>query len=145
MMRWSDAILIGAAFIACGCAVQGSPFERTKVPTENSVIYVYRPYTFGSSLLRPDVSCGDQQARIGPGGYHAFIVPYGKVTCTVQSNESSDKVELDADPRVQYVKEEIGWGKLMSGQPHLDPVDIDQAQGEIQKCVLEDSKQEQHY
>ncbi|HUA34662.1 MAG TPA: hypothetical protein VMA09_13730 [Candidatus Binataceae bacterium] len=136
--------LLGFGLCFLGCAVQGAPFQPAEVPPKNSVVYVYRPYAYGSSALRPAVTCGDDSARIGPGGYHAFVLPYGKVTCTVESTENHDRVELDPDPRVHYVKEDFEWGWL-TGHPHLDPVDNDTAQGEIQKCVLEGSKQEQHY
>ena len=120
-----------------GCAVQGAPFQRTSPPPGNATIYVYRPYHYGSSLLRPAVTCGDDTARIGPGGYHAFIVPAGqKVTCNVQSSETADEVEIHAEPRVYYIREEFGWGYL-TGHPHLNPIDTDEAQTEIQQCVLE--------
>ncbi|HUY28557.1 MAG TPA: hypothetical protein VMV27_14190 [Candidatus Binataceae bacterium] len=128
--------LCGAAFIASGCAVQGQPFEKTAFPANDAVIYVYRPYTYGSSLLRPAVTCGGETARIGPGGYHAFIVPAGKVTCGVKGGESADQTEILAQPRNYYVREEFGWG-VLSGHPHLNPIDTDTAHDEIQSCVLE--------
>ncbi|MGH7879728.1 MAG: hypothetical protein ACREQD_09545, partial [Candidatus Binataceae bacterium] len=78
------------ALSATGCAVQGQPFQRAEAPPGNAIIYVYRPYHYGSSLLRPAVTCGDETARIGPGGYHAFIVPAGKVLCSVAGGETND-------------------------------------------------------
>jgi hypothetical protein len=132
------AIVLGVSLVAAGCAVKGAPFERATVQQESSVVYVYRPYAYGSSLLRPAVTCGDESARIGPGGYHAFVLPNGKVTCTVETSEEGDQVELDPDPRVHYLEEDFGWGWL-TGHPHLNPVDNDKAQAEIQKCVLEDA------
>ncbi|MGH7932044.1 MAG: hypothetical protein ACREQN_02635 [Candidatus Binataceae bacterium] len=101
------------------------------------MIYVYRPYSYGGSLLVPPVTCDEDTARIGPGGYHAFVVPAGQqIVCTVQGGETTDEVEIDAQPRVYYVKEEIGWG-VLTGHPHLDPIDTDQAHTEIQKCCVE--------
>jgi hypothetical protein len=117
-----------------GCAVQGAPFKKASAPPQHAVIYVYRPYSYAGSLLRPPVTCGDETARIGPGGYHAFIVAAGKVTCDVPG-EAGDAVELDAEPRVYYIREAIGWG-VLSGHPHLDPIDTDQAQTEIQRCCV---------
>jgi len=77
-----------------GCAVQGKPFEKITSPPGNAVIYVYRPYSYGSSALRPAVTCGEDTARIGPGGYHAFIVPAGeKVTCSIET-DTADEVEF---------------------------------------------------
>ena len=126
--------------------MQGAPFERATVADNSSVIYVYRPYAWGSVLLRPVVTCGDESARIGPGGYHAYVVPTGHVSCSVESSESGDKVDVDPDPRVHYLKEDIGWGSL-TGQPRLNPIDNDKAQAEIQKCcVSEDAlSASQHY
>lgn len=122
--------------VAAGCAVQGTPFEKVSSPPGNAVIYVYRPYSYGSSALRPAVTCGEETARIGPGGYHAFIVPAGqKVDCTMTTDQTDD-VEFDTDRRVYYVREELGWGWL-TGVPHLNPVDNDKAQSEIQQCKLE--------
>jgi hypothetical protein len=133
--------LTGALFfsvLAVGCAVQGSPFNKTSVPPGESVIYVYRPYHYGSSLLRPPVTCGEDTARIGPGGYHVFIVPAGERTeCTVQWTETSDQVDIDGDKRVYYIREEIGWG-VRTGHPHLNPVDGDEANSEIQRCCVEE-------
>ena len=128
-----------AAVLVCGCAVQGRPFDQATAIPATSIIYVYRPYHYAGSLLRPPVTCGDDTARIGPGGYHAFVVPAGEKTeCRVQWTETSDQVEIDGDKRVYYIREEIGWG-VLTGHPHLDPVDTDQANNEIRHCcVLED-------
>jgi hypothetical protein len=130
-------LLLGVvALAAVGCAVQGTPFEKISSPPGNAVIYVYRPYSYGSSALRPAVTCGEETARIGPGGYHAFIVPAGqKVVCTM-TTDKTDEVEYDTERRSYYVREELGWGWL-TGVPHLNPVDTDKAQSEIQSCVLE--------
>ncbi len=135
MKRWLAAILLGAApMLAVGCAVQGRPFEPAYSPPDNAVIYVYRPYHFGSSLLRPPVTCGAETAEIGPGGYHAFVVPAGQVICRVEV-ETADELEIHAQPRAYYVKEEFGWG-VLRGHPHLNPMDADMAQTEIQQCCV---------
>ena len=128
------ALICGALFI--GCADQGPPFERAYAPPNNATIYVYRPYSYAGSLLRPSVTCGDDTVRVGPGGYHAFVVPAGKTICSVQT-ETVDQVEIDADPRVYYIREEIGWG-LLTGHAHLNPIDNDTAQSEIQKCCVKE-------
>ncbi len=127
-------LIIAAPLIAVGCAVQGIPFEKVPSSANEAVIYVYRPYSYAGSLLRPSVTCGDDSARIGPGGYHAFIVPVGHVTCTVQA-ETVDTVELNAQPRAYYIREEIGWG-VLTGHPHLNPMDADRSQLEIQSCCV---------
>ena len=127
---------------AIGCAVTGTPFEKISSPPGNAVIYVYRPYSYGSSELRPAVTCGEDTARIGPGGYHAFIVPAGqKVDCTMTTDKTDD-VEFDTERRSYYVREELGWGWL-TGVPHLNPVDTDKAQSEIQQCKLEPQQPQQ--
>ncbi|HXW85634.1 MAG TPA: hypothetical protein VEJ86_14605 [Candidatus Binataceae bacterium] len=126
-------ILIG------GCAVQGRPFEKVPATPSTAVIYVYRPYHYGSSLLRPPVTCGDEAARIGPGGYHAFVVPAGKTTCEVET-ETADQVDVDAQPGSYYIREEFGWGAL-TGHPHLNPIDHDEAQTEIGKCCVQEEPQ----
>ncbi len=140
MNRRLPVIVLGATltFFVVACAVQGNPFERVQVPQGNAVIYVYRPYSYFGSLLRPSVTCGEDTARIGPGGYRAFVVPAGHVLCNVQT-ETTDEVEIEAEPRVYYIREQIGWG-VLSGHAHLNPIDTDEAQTEIQKCcVLEPS------
>jgi hypothetical protein len=124
------AVSIGAA----GCAVQGPQFEKAPMKPKDQVIYVYRPYSYFGSLVRPAVTCGEETARIGPGGYHAFVVPQGKVMCSVET-ETADEAEIPADPRVHYLREEIGWGATI-GHPHLNPIDDDVAQSEIQKCCV---------
>ena len=141
MNRRLAAIVLGlVAVIPVGCAVQGRQFEKTSSPPGYAVIYVYRPYHYGSSLLRPSVTCGDETARIGPGGYHAFVVPAGQVICSVQT-ETADRVEIHAEPRIYYIREEFGWG-VLTGHPHLNPIDSDEAQSEIQTCcVLEPEQQ----
>lgn len=129
--------LLGVVSIfAIGCAVQGQPFEKITSPPGTAVIYVYRPYSFGSVEIRPAVTCGEDSARIGPGGYHAFIVPAGqKVSCSAQT-DTADEVEFHTERRTYYIREELGWGNLTS-EPHLNPIDTDKAQTEIQGCVLE--------
>ncbi len=119
--------------------MQGHPFERASAPPNNVVIYVYRPYHYGSSLLRPAVTCGDDSARIGPGGYHAFIVPAGseQILCSIEGAESADQVEIDPHTRVYYIREEFVWG-VLSGHPHLNPVDTDQAHTEIEQCCVQE-------
>jgi hypothetical protein len=128
--------LCAAAFALCGCAVQGRAFQRAAAPPRNAIIYVYRPYSYAGSLLRPEVTCNGESAEIGPGGYHAFVVPAGHVVCDV-SEESTDQVEIHAEPRVHYIKEEIGWG-LWRGHPHLNPMDADTAHDEIAECCVQE-------
>ncbi len=137
MNRGLLVLLLGVVGTAgFGCAVQGQPFEKIPSPPGNAVIYVYRPYSYGGSALRPAVTCGEDTARIGPGGYHAFIVPAGdKVVCSIQT-DTADEVEFQTERRSYYVREELGWG-LLTATPHLNPVDTDVAQTEIQSCVLE--------
>ena len=126
--------IIAVSIVAAGCAVQGIPFQKSPLQPAEQVIYVYRPYSYAGSLVKPSVTCGDETARIGPGGYHAFVVPQGKVMCSVET-ETADQVEIPADPRVHYIREEIGWGSMI-GHPHLDPIDHDVAQTEIQSCCV---------
>jgi hypothetical protein len=137
-MKPSLMAVMVVATVLCACAMEGRPFEKAAAPRGNSIIYVYRPYHYAASLLRPPVSCGEDTARIGPGGYHVFVVPAGQQTeCSVQWTETSDQVEIDGDKRVYYIREEIGWG-VLTGHPHLDPVDADQANSEIRQCCVED-------
>lgn len=135
MKSWVAAAALAGALASGGCAAQGHPFERASAPPDNAVIYVYRPYHYFCSLLDPPVTCGEETARIGPGGYHTFVVPAGKVICSVPG-ETGDEVEIDADPHVYYIREDFGIG-ILSGHPHLDPIDTDAAQNEIQKCCVE--------
>jgi hypothetical protein len=131
------ALMLGSLLLS-QCAVQGSQFNKTSAPPGESIIYVYRPYHYAASLLRPPVVCGDDMARIGPGGYHAFIVPAGEKTeCSVQWTETSDQVEIEGGQRVYYIREEIGWG-VMTGHPHLNPVDADEANNEIRHCCVQE-------
>jgi len=137
-MRWFARIALTSCtpIFLIGCSVQGQPFERVPSRPSEAVIYVYRPYNYAGSLLRPAVTCGDDTARIDPGGYHAFVVPAGHVVCNVET-ETADAVEIDAEPHAYYIKEEIGWG-VLTGHPHLNPIDNDKAQSEIQPgCVQE--------
>jgi hypothetical protein len=137
MNRRLLAFLLGVVgIVGFGCAVQGQPFEKITSPPGTAVIYVYRPYSYGSSALRPAVTCGEDTARIGPGGYHAFIVPAGdKVVCSIQT-DTADEVEIQTERRSYYIREELGWG-MLTAIPHLNPVDADAVQTEIQSCVLE--------
>jgi hypothetical protein len=121
--------------IAAGCAVRGEPFHKAYAPPNHAIIYVYRPYNYAGSLLRPAVDCNGDAARIGPGGYHVFILPVGDVVCRVEGGESADEVEMQAAARVYYIRERIGWG-LMTGHPQLEPIDTDRAQTEIQHCCV---------
>jgi len=123
--------------IVSACAVQGPPFRRATAPPGNSTVYVYRPYHYGSSLVLPAVTCGDDTARIAPGGYHAFIVPSSQpIICHVAA-ETTDEVEFDdTQPRAYYIREELGWG-MLSSHPHLNPIDTDKAQTEIARCCVE--------
>jgi hypothetical protein len=124
------------ALYLIGCAVQGKPFAKLSSPPTDAVIYVYRPYHYGSSLLRPAVTCGDDTARIGPGGYHAFVVPTGHTTCSAET-ETIDAVEIEAEPHAYYIREEFGWG-LLTGHPHLNPIDVDDAKPEIESCCVQE-------
>ena len=130
--------LLALSILVPGCAVQGLLFEKAYAPPDHATIYVYRPYSYACLLLRPTVTCGDDTARIGPGGYHAFVVPAGqKVECSVESSETADVVEIQAQPRVYYIKEQFGWG-VLTGHPHLNPMDADKAQSEIQRCCVQE-------
>lgn len=136
-MRFGFGLLLAISLAFAGCAVQGRPFERVRPPANNAVIYVYRPYNYAGSLLRPAVTCGEETARIGPGGYHAFVVPAGEsITCSAHT-ETQDVVEIHTEPRVYYIREEIGWG-VLTGHPHLNPMDVDKAQEEIRSCCVDE-------
>src|SRR5260370_23082914 len=109
MIRRLMALLLSvvSVFVA-GCAVQGDPFQRASAPPANAVIYVYRPYHYGSSLLRPPVTCGDDTARIGPDGDHAFIVPSAqKVTCNLQRSKTAHQDAIHANPLVYYITADL--------------------------------------
>jgi hypothetical protein len=127
--------LVGLSLLTAGCAAQGQPYERASAPSNTATIYVYRPYSFFGSLMHPTVRCGNETAVIEPGGYHAFVVPGGHVTCST-STETVDVLDIDAEPRVYYVRERMGWG-LLVGRPQLNPIDDDQAQSEIQGCCVQ--------
>jgi hypothetical protein len=127
--------LVGLFLLTAGCAAQGQPYERASAPSNTATIYVYRPYSFFGSLMHPTVRCGNETAVIEPGGYHAFVVPAGHVTCST-STETVDVLDIDAEPRVYYVRERMGWG-LLVGRPQLNPIDYDQAQSEIQSCCVQ--------
>ena len=135
MMRSSFPLACALSILAAGCATKGAQFEKAPLAVDQRVVYVYRPYSFFGSLIHPAVTCGDETSRIGPGGYHAFVGPPGKTTCSVET-ETADEVDIPADPRVHYLREEIGWGALV-GHPHLNPIDHDLAQSEIQSCCVE--------
>jgi hypothetical protein len=127
--------LLGLSLLSAGCAAQGKPYEPANAPSNTAIIYVYRPYSFFGSLMHPTVRCGNETAVIEPGGYHAFVVPAGHVTCST-STETVDVLDIDAEPHVYYVRERMGWG-LMVGRPQLNPIDDDQAQSEIQSCCVQ--------
>jgi len=150
MNRARLLLLFGVAIHMIGCAVQGAPFERVSPPPAHAVIYVYRPYEYFGSGLKPEVTCGEDTVRIGPGGYHAFIVPADqKVTCTTHSDLAADEVEIHTSTRVTYLREDIGWGLTgvaaiqSNGQPHLNPIDSDAAQTEIQSCCVQEQPEQQ--
>jgi len=127
--------LLCAMTLIAGCAVQGRPFEKASAPPDRAEIYLYRPYSYAGSLLRPPVVCDDSVARIGPGGYQVFVVHPGKIICHTET-ETADEVEIEARAGgVYYLKEEIGWGVAI-GHPHLYPMDSDNAQTEIQQCCV---------
>jgi hypothetical protein len=127
-------IALALVLLCDACAAQGKKFEPANAPSNDAIIYVYRPYSFFGSLIHPVVRCGNQSAEIGPGGYHAFVVPPGHVTCS-SGTETVDQLDIDAEPRVYYVRQRIGWG-LMIGRPQLNPIDTDEAQAEIQSCCV---------
>jgi hypothetical protein len=145
MTRRLLTIITGVvAAVVFGCAVQGKPFEKITSPPGNAVIYVYRPYGYVGSVLRPAVTCGEDTARIGPGGYHAYVVPAGeKVVCSIETDGGDDEVEFQTERRSYYVREELGLGRLVAGikietnsTPHLNPIDTDAAQTEIKSCCV---------
>lgn len=127
-----------AAFALCaGCAVQGRGFQKAIAPPDHAVIYVYRPYHYGSSLVTPPVICDGESAVIGPGGYHAFIVPTGRVICSTTAG-TTDRVEIYAEPRTYYIREEFSWGDwFWRPLPQLNPMDADRAHDEIATCCVE--------
>jgi hypothetical protein len=143
-LRRLAVLLTVVAAAAVGCAVQGKPFEKISSPPGNAVIYVYRPYGYVGSVLRPAVTCGEDTARIGPGGYHAFIVPAGeKITCSIETDGGEDELEFQTERRSYYVREELGLGQVIGGikmetnsTPHLSPIDTDAAQTEIKTCCV---------
>lgn len=150
MIRRLLALLLGVVgVVVVGCAVQGNPFEKITSPPGTAVIYVYRPYNYVGSALRPDVTCGEDTVRIAPGSYHAFIVPAGeKVICSIQTDGGEDEVEFQTERRSYYVREELGWGILTgritiqsNSAPHLNPVDTDVAQTEIKSCCVQEELQ----
>lgn len=113
--------------------MQGQLYRRELMPPGESVVYVYRPYSYAGSLVRPRIRCGQSAAVIGPGGYHGFVENAGSIVCKAET-ETSDEVEIRAQSgREYYVKYEIGWGTWV-GHPHLHPMDQDAAQTEIEQC-----------
>jgi hypothetical protein len=128
-------MLLAIALAAGGCAAQGRPFEPATAPPRDAIIYVYRPYGFFGSAIHPAVRCGQESVEIAPGAYHAFVVPPGRITCSA-GTETSDEVEIDAEPRIYYLREQIELGALI-GRPQLNPIDTDEAQSEIQTCCVQ--------
>jgi hypothetical protein len=121
------------AIALIGCAAQGPSFEPAPHTRPQSVIYVYRPYRIFGSAIRPPIRCGDSTVKLGPGGYHPFVVEPGTIVCSTRY-EAADAVEVHVGPgQSNYIEEEIGWGALI-GHPHLHPMDLDSAQNAIRDC-----------
>jgi hypothetical protein len=129
-------IVAGLALVAIGCAAAGPRFAVEKAPANEAVIYVYRPYHFFGFAIRPSVRCDDQSSAIAAGAYHAFVVHPGHVICGIETASGKDEIDIDAEPRNYYVREEIALGWIV-GWPKLSPIDQDQAQSEIQGCCVQ--------
>lgn len=127
------------AIILVGCSAHGPAWQEAQLPASRSVIYVYRPYAFAGSALRPTVNCGEGPGiALSPGGYHLFVVEAGSVACEAQSIASSAvTIKVEAGQQY-YVREELDWG-LVVGGPRLFVVGQDIGRSEIQECKLEGS------
>jgi hypothetical protein len=126
----------GGLAVLCGCA-SGPAYQAAEVPPAKAVVYVYRPFSMLGGAIQPTVTCGSEGVSLAPGGYHAYVVEPGAVTCGA-STEASDAVEVKAvagEP--SYVKEEIGVG-VFAGHPHLYLVEASRAESEIAKCKRKD-------
>ena len=63
----------------------------------------------------------------------------------VATDGGEDEVEFETERRSYYVREELGWGRVVAGikiqtnsEPHINPVDTDVAQTEIQSCCKQE-------
>ena len=60
--------------------------------------------------------------------------PARKLSAACRPTRARTKSIFQTERRSYYVREELGWGPKTS-MPHLNPVDNDKAQTEIQSCV----------
>ena len=131
--RMMMAATLLAATAGIGCSASGPAYQKIAVPEGKSVVYAYRPKSIFGAAIQPRVSCGLPGPGLKPGGYHAFVLDPGTVTCSA-STESTSEVQVDAAPNgSSYVREKIGLGFFV-GRPHLEVVDEATGEREIGNC-----------
>ncbi|HKM99941.1 MAG TPA: hypothetical protein VJX23_05455 [Candidatus Binataceae bacterium] len=125
-----------AAIFLAGCAVEGPAFQKPALTQQQSVVYVYRPYSSFGAAVVPAVNCGDHSIALGPGGYHAFVVDPGTIRCNVYSERTS-QVEIDVQPGQEYfVRETPHWGILVA-RFDLEIPNPGEGPEEVRDCKLQ--------
>jgi hypothetical protein len=135
IMLWLVAIpLVMAQF---GCASLGKSFELvTGTPSDQSVVYIYRPSSFVGGGVSYTVYSGKKAiTKLYNGGYYPYVTAPGEVELWAET-ESKSSVTVDVKAgETKYVKGTVGVGFFI-GRPNLSIVDPAVAQTEIKECKL---------
>ena len=138
-LRTSLAVLfiVVTCAVLMGCSASGPmfvPLENT--PSDQGIIYVYRPSSFVGAAIRPKVEIDGQFiCKLPNGGYCAYSCDPGEVVVSAKT-ETRRTLTITVKPgEAYYVRMQITMGVVM-GRAKLVEVSKPQAVHDIQKCKL---------
>ncbi len=129
--------VVVACAVLMGCSASGPMFVPLgNMPSDQGIIYVYRPSTFVGSAIRPKLEIDGQLiCKLPNGGYYAHICDPGEVVVMAKTEVRKDLTIRVKPGETYYVRMRIIMGVFM-GRPELIPVSQFQGETEIRKCNL---------
>jgi len=131
-------VLATLFLIVQGCASLGPVYqaESVAVPSDKSLVYIYRPNKFTGSGITYYVYADEKIAtKLYNGGYFPYISEPGNVKFWAKT-ESKSSVQLELKPgNTYYLKGGVQMG-VMVGRPNLERIPENVALSEIEQSKL---------
>ncbi len=131
-------LILSMILLLQACANLGEQYQPVNPPTDEAIVYFYRPSRFVGGGASFDIKeNGNTIVTMYNNGYYPHQTTIGEHTYSVESLENTDSVTLNVEKgESYYISSMLNWGMIV-GRPSLAVVsNKERALSEIKECKI---------